>query len=118
MQLDVTAGPAGYAGVTRTFATALDLWGQDGIELSLDRSGTQATITVQFVADGVYWEHTLPADTAPGVVRIPFTSFAQPPWAPSGALDLQKVTQLSFYLGGGGSGRLIVDDVRAYPAAR
>lgn len=118
MRLDVTAGTAGYAGVTRTFGVPLDLWGQQGIELRLDRSGTRASITVQFVADGVYWEHTLPADTATGVVRVPFTSFAQPPWAPSGSLDLRKVTQLSFYLGGGDSGSLIVDDVRAYPAAR
>ncbi|MBG0563736.1 carbohydrate binding domain-containing protein [Actinoplanes aureus] len=117
MRLDVTAGAAGYAGVTRTFAGAVDLWGQQGIELWLDRSGTQASITIQFVAAGVYWEHTLPAGGGSGVVRVPFTSFAQPPWAPSGDLDLQKVTQLSVYLGGGDSGQLIVDDVRAYPAA-
>ncbi|MET0415702.1 MAG: cellulase family glycosylhydrolase [Actinoplanes sp.] len=113
MQLDVTAGAAGYAGVTRTFAP-LDLWGQQGIELSLDRSATQATVSVQFVANGVYWEHTLPAGT--GVFRVPFTAFAQPSWAPSGALDLQNVTQLSIYVGGAHAGRLIVDDVRAYPA--
>lgn len=115
MQLDVTAGAAGYAGVTRTFA-AVDLWGQQGLELNLDRSGTAATVSLQFVANGVYWEHTLPAGTGSGVVRVPFTAFAQPPWAPSGALDLQHVTQLSIYLGGADAGRLIVDDVRAYPA--
>ncbi|GAA4601152.1 hypothetical protein BJY16_003782 [Actinoplanes octamycinicus] len=115
MQLDVTAGSAGYAGVTRTF-TPLDLWGQQGLQLGLDRSATQASITIQFVANGVYWEHTLPAGTPSGTVRVPFSSFAQPPWAPSGALDLTKFTQLSFYLGGSDSGRLIVDDVVAYPA--
>ncbi|MEU4625728.1 carbohydrate binding domain-containing protein [Actinoplanes sp. NPDC023801] len=117
MALDVTAGSSGYAGVSRTFAAPIDLWGQDGIELRLDRSATQATITVQFVADGVYWEHTLPAATPSGVIRVPFTAFAPPPWAPGGDLDLQKVTQLSLYLGGG-AGRLTVDEVRAYPPTR
>jgi hypothetical protein len=116
MQLDVTAGAAGYAGVTRTF-TPIDLWGQQGIELTLDRSGTQATISIQFVANGVYWEYTLPAGTASGTVRVPFTAFAQPAWAPTGALDLQNFTQLSIYLGGADARRLIVDDVQAYPAA-
>jgi mannan endo-1,4-beta-mannosidase len=116
MQLDVTAGAAGYAGVTRTFPP-IDLWGQQGIELTLDRSGTQATVSIQFVANGVYWEHTLAAGTGSGVVRVPFTDFAQPSWAPSGALDLQHVTQLSVYVGGAHAGRLIVDDVRAYPSA-
>ncbi|MEV4641705.1 cellulase family glycosylhydrolase [Actinoplanes sp. NPDC049548] len=114
LQLDVTAGSAGYAGVTRTFSP-VDLWGQQGIELLLDRSETRASVTLQFVANGVYWEHTLPPGTPPGIVRVPFTSFAQPPWAPSGALDLLAVTQLSIYLGGDDAGRLVVDDVRAYP---
>jgi mannan endo-1,4-beta-mannosidase len=117
MALDVTAGSSGYAGVSRTFPVPLDLWGQEGIELQLDRSATQATITVQFVADGVYWEHTLPATTASGPVRVPFTAFAPPPWAPGGDLNLQKVTQLSLYLGGAG-GRLTIDDVNAYPPTR
>ena len=100
--------------MTRTFP-ALDLWGQEGLELTLDRSGTPASISIQFVANGVYWEHTLPAGTGAGVVRVPFTAFAQPPWAPSGTLDLTGVTQLSIYLGGPDSGRLTVGDVRAYP---
>jgi mannan endo-1,4-beta-mannosidase len=117
MQLDVTAGASGYAGVTRTFTTPLDLWGHQGIELLLDRSGTQSTVTVQFVADGAYREHTLPAGTPSGVVRIPFTAFAPPPWAGSGVLNLQKFSQLSFYLGGNTSGRLLVDSVQAYPAS-
>ncbi|GAA4965936.1 cellulase family glycosylhydrolase [Actinoplanes utahensis] len=116
MHLDVTAGASGYAGVTRTFTTPLDLWGQHGIEVRLDRSGTEATVTVQFVADGAYWEHTLPAGGPSGVVRIPFTAFAPPPWAGSGVLDLRRFTQLSFYLGGATDGALIVHTVRAYPA--
>ncbi|WP_433379535.1 cellulase family glycosylhydrolase [Actinoplanes sp. CA-142083] len=114
MRLDVTAGTAGYAGVSRTFAP-MDLWGQEGIELRLDRSSTQGSISIQFVANGLYWEATLPAGTPSGVVRVPFTAFAQPSWATSGPLDLRHFTQLSFYVGGGGTGRLVVDDVRAYP---
>jgi len=114
MRLDVSAGTAGYAGVSRTFAP-MDLWGQEGIELQLDRSGTQGSISIQFVANGLYWEATLPADTPSGLVRVPFTAFAQPSWATPGPLDLQHFTQLSFYVGGGAAGRLVVDDVRAYP---
>lgn len=115
LQLEVTPGAAGYAGVTRTFGTPVDLWGQQGIALQLDRSGTPAGISLQFVANGVYWEYTLPAGTPSGVVRVPFTSFTQPSWAPSGPLDLRNVTQLSIYLGGSDTGRLVVDDVQAYP---
>ena len=115
MQLEVTPGAAGYAGVTRTFATPVDLWGQQGLALQLDRSATAAGISLQFVANGVYWEYTLPAGTPSGVVRVPFTSFTQPSWAPSGALDLRSFTQLSIYLGGSDSGRLVVDDIQAYP---
>ncbi|MEV4351649.1 cellulase family glycosylhydrolase [Actinoplanes sp. NPDC049596] len=111
MQLDVTAGTAGYAGVSRTFPP-LDLWGQQGLELMLDRSGTTGSISIQFIANGLYWEATLP----PGTTRLPFTSFTQPSWAPTGPLDLANVTQLSIYVGGAG-GRLTVDDVNAYPAA-
>ena len=81
------------------------------------RAGTQADITLQFVANGVYWEHTLPAGTPSGVVKVPFTSFAQPSWAPSGTLDLRQVTQFSIYLGGSDAGRLTVDEVSAYPSA-
>lgn len=114
MQLEVTPGAAGYAGVTRTFSP-IDIWGQQGIAFLLDRSGSRASVTIQFVANGAYWEHTLPAGTPPGIVRVPFTAFTQPPWAPTGTLDLQHVTQLSIYLGGSDAGRLIVDDVQAYP---
>lgn len=63
----------------------------------------------------MYWEYTLPAGTPSGVVRVPFSSFTQPSWAPTGALDLRSFTQLSVYLGGSDSGRLVVDDVQAYP---
>ncbi|MFI7601412.1 cellulase family glycosylhydrolase [Actinoplanes sp. NPDC049681] len=114
MQLDVTPGAAGYAGVTRTFSP-IDIWGQQGISFLLDRSGSRASVTIQFVASGAYWEHTLPEGTPSGTVRVPFTAFTQPPWAPTATLDLQHVTQLSFYLGGSDAGRLIVDDVEAYP---
>ncbi|SPL96416.1 Endo-1,4-beta-mannosidase [[Actinomadura] parvosata subsp. kistnae] len=116
MRLDYTLGGAGYAGVTRTFSPALDVWGQHGLELRLARTGAPAKITVQFVTGGVYFEHTL--DAAPdGVVRVPFTAFDHPSWAGAGPLDLTRFEQLSFYAGGGpGTGTLTVGQVTAYPA--
>ncbi|NJP98605.1 hypothetical protein HCN51_55875 [Nonomuraea sp. FMUSA5-5] len=116
MRLDYTLGGAGYAGVTRTFSPALDVWGQHGLELRLAQTGAPAKITVQFVTGGVSFEHTL--DAAPdGVVRVPFTAFGHPSWAGAGPLDLTRFEQLSFYAGGGpGTGTLTVGQVTAYPA--
>jgi hypothetical protein len=115
MRLDFTLAAAGYAGVSRTFTTPLDVWGQAGLECHLDRSGTTAGITIQFVTSGIYWEHTLPAGTGAGVVRIPFSEFKHPSWAPSGPLDLLHLGQLSVYVGGSGPGTLVVDSLVAYP---
>nr|SBO96172.1 Endo-1,4-beta-mannosidase [Nonomuraea gerenzanensis] len=116
LRLDYTLGGAGYAGVTRTFSPALDVWGQHGLELRLAQTGAPAKITVQFVTGGVYFEHTL--DAVPdGVARIPFTAFDHPSWAGAGPLDLTRFEQLSFYVGGApGTGTLTVDQVTAYPA--
>lgn len=116
MRLDVTLGAAGYAGVSRTFATPLDVWGQAGIECHLDRTGTTAGVTIQFVTSGIYWEYTLPAGTGAGVVRVPFSEFRHPSWAPSGPLDLLHFAQLSIYLGGAGPQSLVVDSLAAYPS--
>ncbi|WP_327009925.1 hypothetical protein OHA72_23435 [Dactylosporangium sp. NBC_01737] len=115
MRLDFTLAAAGYAGVSRTFPAPLDAWGQAGIECHLDRSATTAAVTIQFVTSGIYWEHTLPAATGAGVVRIPFGEFRHPSWAPSGPLDLLHLGQLSVYVGGSGAGTLIVDNLTAYP---
>nr|BFE82438.1 hypothetical protein GCM10020093_050390 [Planobispora longispora] len=115
MRLDYALGSAGYAGVTRTFGPALDVWGHEGLELRLDHAGPAANITIQFVTGGIYFEHTL-TPASPGPIRIPFTDFDHPGWAPSGPLDLSRFEQLSIYVGGGpGSGRLTVDQVVAYP---
>ena len=116
MQLDVTLGSAGYAGVTRTFAPPLDLWGQQGIELWIDETVPGTSVTIQFVTAGIYREHTVTSG-ATGRVRIPFADFAHPGWAPAGPLDLRRFEQLSFYVGGSGTGQLTVDEVAAYPVA-
>lgn len=115
MQLDAAPGSAGYAGVINTLSPPLDIWGHEGIELYVDRSGIDANITVQFVAGGIYWEYTLAPDEN-GTVRIPFSSFDHPGWAWLGDLNLTQFSQLSFYVGGNNSGQLIIDNVVAYPA--
>ncbi|BBH71774.1 hypothetical protein ACTI_84590 [Actinoplanes sp. OR16] len=113
MQIDADPSAAGYAGITRSFP-AKDLWGQRGLRLALQRPLGRTTVSIQFVAGGAYWEYTLP-DDASGTVTVPFDAFRQPPWAPSGQLNLREVTQLSFYTGGPERARLVVDDVTAYP---
>ncbi|GMA24045.1 hypothetical protein GCM10025864_18040 [Luteimicrobium album] len=118
LRLTYDLGSPGYAGVTRTFGTAQDWWGYDGLSLWLDRSkvGAGQSLSVQIVANGAYYEATLPGTgpAAAGVVTVPFDAFVPPSWASGeGPLDLTSVTQLSFYLGGSGTGVLDVDDVRA-----
>jgi hypothetical protein len=113
MRIDADPSAAGYAGISRTFP-AKDLWGQRGLRLTLQRPAGRTAVSIQFVAGGAYWEHTLPDDAA-GTVTVPFDVFRQPPWAPSGPLNLREVTQLSFYTGGPEPVRLVVDDVVAYP---
>ncbi|MFJ2520172.1 cellulase family glycosylhydrolase [Cellulosimicrobium cellulans] len=117
MRLATTLASSGYAGVTRTFDAPQSWWGYEGLDLWLDRSGLGAgqNVTVQVVAGGQFWETVLP-DVGPqpaGVVHVPFADLALPPWAGGGGRpDLQTVTEISFYLGGGGPAVLVVDDVR------
>ncbi|MGN7703868.1 cellulase family glycosylhydrolase [Cellulosimicrobium sp. 22601] len=117
MRLATTLASSGYAGVTRTFDAPQSWWGYEGLDLWLDRSGLGAgqSVTVQVVAGGQFWETVLP-EVGPrpaGVVHVPFADLALPPWAGGGGRpDLQSVTEISFYLGGGGTAVLVVDDVR------
>ncbi|MFC8191533.1 carbohydrate binding domain-containing protein [Cellulomonas sp. NPDC057328] len=118
MTLTYDLGEPGYAGVSRSLPEPQSWWGYDELRMWLDRSavGEGQTVTVQLVSAGQYWEAILPerGPREPGVVTIPFDDLAPPPWAGGGgALDLGAVTQVSFYLGGAGTGALAVDDLRA-----
>ncbi|KQQ50552.1 CIA30 family protein [Plantibacter sp. Leaf314] len=110
------AGP-GYAGVVRTFQTPQDWWGYTGLELWVQ--GTPGDdVTVQFVTRGTYWETVAPIEGEGWqLVEIPFSSFAPPAWAGEAAFDPTSVTQIGLYLGGEGTGTLLVDDIVTTVAA-
>lgn len=104
------AGP-GYAGVVRTLTTPQDWWGYSGLEVSL-QAPTGDDVTLQIVAEGSYFETTVPVQgNGWQHVSIPFDQFKPPTWAGDATLDPTNVTQLAFYLGGDGAGELTVDDV-------
>jgi mannan endo-1,4-beta-mannosidase len=116
MALNYQLSTAGYAGVIHNLPAAQDWTGTQGIKLWLSPDGSGRSFTVQFVADGTYWETsiTMSSSTA-GWVELPFTSFAVPPWATPGPLGLDTITQLSFYVGGNsGSSTVTVDSLAAY----
>lgn len=116
MALTYHLGTAGYAGVIHNFPASQDWTGTKGIKLWLSPDGSGRNFTVQFVADGTYWESTVTlTGTTAGFIQIPFTAFAVPPWATPGPLGLDTVTQLSIYVGGNaGTSTITVDSVAAY----
>jgi len=104
------AGP-GYAGVVRSLTEPQDWWGYTGLALSV-RAPADDDVTVQIVAGGSYFETTLDRTGDEWQqVTVPFGDFAPPAWAGDAVLDPSSVTEVSFYLGGDGSGELLVDDV-------
>ncbi|GAA1824507.1 carbohydrate binding domain-containing protein [Agromyces salentinus] len=104
------SGP-GYAGVIRTLPAAQSWWGYDGVEFDAQATPGQ-TLSVQFVAAGAYWEAAVPVTTGDWThYEVAFDEFAPPAWAGEGQLDLTKVSQFAFYLGGSGAGTLVIDDV-------
>lgn len=119
MQLAYDLGTAGYAGVSRTFAAPESWWGYDALTLWLDRSqlGAGQTVSVQFMtSDGSFYQATLPdaGPQAAGVVTIPLSDFSPTSFdASAGPADLTSIAQLSFYLGGTGTGTIGIDDVTA-----
>ncbi|PPI41518.1 MULTISPECIES: carbohydrate binding domain-containing protein [unclassified Rathayibacter] len=112
-RFDYDTGTAGYAGVVKTFDAPQNWWGYSGLTLDVDAA---APFSVQFVANGAYWEASVtPATEGPTVV--PFSAFAPPSWAPEADLDLTSVTQYALYVNGSGTGVLTVDDVATVVAA-
>ncbi|QHC69224.1 carbohydrate binding domain-containing protein [Rathayibacter sp. VKM Ac-2801] len=112
-RFDYDLGTAGYAGVVKTFDAPQNWWGYSGLTLDVDAA---APFSVQFVANGAYWEASVtPATEGPTVV--PFSAFAPPSWAPEADLDLTSVTQYALYVNGSGTGSLAVDDVATVVAA-
>lgn len=106
-------GTPGYAGVVRTLPEAASWFGYEGIGLTLD-APVGATVTVQFVASGGYWETQVPVEEVGAHrVELDFEDFAPPAWAGESRLDLSAVTQFALYVAGTPQGALVVDDIAA-----
>ncbi|MFF7851172.1 carbohydrate binding domain-containing protein [Streptomyces sp. NPDC007910] len=95
-------GAPGYVGVIRSLPVPQDWGGARNLRLWAKSDGTEGqSLTVQFVAAGIYWEKTVPlTDTDGTVLTLPLADFTNPPWATKGPLDLTHVTQTSFYFNG------------------
>nr|WP_276512183.1 carbohydrate binding domain-containing protein [Cryobacterium roopkundense] len=101
----------GYAGIVRTLETPQDWWGYSGLSFWVD-ADTGHTLSVQFAASGSFWETDVVLTTDGWQqVEVDFTDFATPPWAGQATLNLSSVTEHAFYLGGSGSGTLLIDDL-------
>jgi hypothetical protein len=110
-------GAPGYAGVVRTLPEPVSWFGYEGIGLTLD-APVAATVTVQFVAAGGYWETQVPVEEAGAQrVELGFDTFAPPAWAGESRLDLSAVTQVALYVAGTPQGSLVVDDIAALAPA-
>lgn len=107
-------GTPGYAGVIRSLPTPQDWGGARNLRLWARSDGTEEqSLTVQFVAAGIYWERTVPlTDTDGAMVTLPLADFTNPPWATKGPLDLTSVTQMSFYFNGK-AGTAWIDSITA-----
>ncbi|MGC0239591.1 carbohydrate binding domain-containing protein [Arthrobacter sp. SD76] len=114
---------AEYTGIGKTVEgdwsafTSMAMW--------LQGDGTPNNATLQIVADGVYFEYTLPlSGTAGQDIEVPFGSFHPAPWdtAHAGAVldaaHLAKVWAFNLYLGHASgaptTGVVYVDDIRAH----
>lgn len=109
-------GAPGYAGIIRTLPTPQDWGGATALRLWARSDGSPGqALTVQFVANGIYWETTVPlTDTTGTNLTIPLDTFKNPAWATPGTLDPGKVTQLSFYFNGqAATGTTWIDSVTA-----
>ncbi len=109
-------GAPGYAGIIRSFPTAQDWGGADHLTLWARSDGSpDQALTVQFVANGVYWETTVPL-SAPdgGRITLPLSAFTNPAWATPGPLDTSQVSQLSLYFNGSAAtGTAWIDSITA-----
>ncbi len=106
-------GDPGYAGVIRTLPAPQNWWGYRGLGLTLD-APVGASISLQFVAAGGYWESTVEVTEAgPQQLEVDFDDFAPPAWAGESTLDLSSATQFAIYVSDVPDGDLVIDDVMA-----
>ncbi|MBC7724115.1 MAG: cellulase family glycosylhydrolase [Burkholderiaceae bacterium] len=116
-RFDYDLGGEGYAGIVRTLAQSQDWWGYTGLTFWVDADAGH-TLSVQFAASGAFWEANAVLPTSGWQqVELDFADFATPPWAGQAILNLSSVTEHAFYLGGAGSGTLVVDDLQTVLAA-
>lgn len=112
---------ASYAGISKSVNA--DWSAYSTAKLWLQGDGSDNGMTVQIVADGVYFEHAVSLSNTTGqYLSLDFSSFAPAPWDTShvgqvlDAAHLAKVTQFNLYTGQGGNqltGTIYLDNLRA-----
>jgi hypothetical protein len=113
---------ANFTGATKFLGTASDWTAYDGIQLWLKPDGSDNRFVLQFKEkDGEPWDVSYKlTGTEPVLLQIPWHSFKRPAWysgTGNGILDLNNVTEYSFYVNMGDRGpttsTLYIDSVKA-----
>lgn len=109
---DGSTGNANFTGVTKTLSGA-DWTGYNALQFWLKPDDSHNTLTIQFKeASGEVWETYYALDgTDARTVTIPFGDFNYAPWyspdlKANGKVDIDSVTEYSFYINGATGGRL------------
>ena len=115
-KISYTVGNPDYAGITKTFSSAMD-WSQGGkVNLDLVNDIAGRNLVIQFRdQSGNYFEARKSLSAGTSTIEIPISEFKTPSWAQSAVADLSKVTEYSIYIEKGsasaGSGTLYMDNL-------
>lgn len=111
----------GYTGVGKSLTSN---WaGFSSLRMWLKGDGSPHALTIQVVADGIYFEYVAGIDDTKGrEISAPFNEFAPAPWDTANAGEkltperAAKVTQVNLYInqrGDSTEGTIYLDDIRA-----
>ncbi|MCY0902702.1 MAG: cellulase family glycosylhydrolase [Firmicutes bacterium] len=119
MAVHYSIASKGYSGVEDNFTSAQDWSGYGGLSFWLQPDGSDNSVTVQFEANGIYWQTAVTATGTTGrMISLPFSDFSKPVWETSGgnSPDLGSINQMALYFGGSqGTGTMYFDSFMATP---